>query len=118
MARESGEENMFYVRKVLEVSASHRVRLASNGACEDLHGHNWTITVHCRSENLGENGMVVDFDDIERIVRMGLDHRDLNESLGFNPTAENIARWVVERVPHCYRATVQETRDNEASYEL
>jgi 6-pyruvoyltetrahydropterin/6-carboxytetrahydropterin synthase len=62
--------------------------------------------------------MIVDFGEIKRIVHGALDHRNLNEVLEFNPTAENLARWVVERVPHCYRATVQETRDSEASYEL
>jgi 6-pyruvoyltetrahydropterin/6-carboxytetrahydropterin synthase len=62
--------------------------------------------------------MVVDFAYIKKIIHSNLDHKDLNEVLGFNPTTENIAKWVVDRVPHCYRATVQETRDNEASYEL
>jgi 6-pyruvoyltetrahydropterin/6-carboxytetrahydropterin synthase len=40
----------------------------------------------------------------------------LNEILDFNPTAENLARWIVETVPNCYRADVWESRDNKASY--
>ncbi|MDR2777378.1 MAG: 6-carboxytetrahydropterin synthase [Rickettsiales bacterium] len=109
---------MYYIKKTLEISASHRVTIGQDGECEDPHGHNWIIVVYCKSENLTENGMVVDFNDIKRIVRSKLDHKNLNEVLAFNPTAENIAKWVVDNVPHCYRATVQETRDNEASYEL
>ena len=34
-----------------------------------------------------------------------------------NPTAENIARWIVDTVPCCYKAEVWESRDNMACYE-
>lgn len=73
--------------------------------------------VYCRSMELDRNGMVIDFSEIKRLVKEPLDHRILNEALDFNPTAENLARWVVERVPHCYKATVQESEGNIATYE-
>lgn len=47
-----------------------------------------------------------------------LDHANLNDVLPFNPTAENIARWVCGEVPHCYRVEVQESEGNVAVYEL
>ena len=55
---------------------------------------------------------------IKRLIKEPLDHRILNEVLPFNPTAENLARWCVERVPYCYKATVQESKGNIATYEL
>ena len=44
------------------------------------------------------------------------DIRIINEVLDFNPTAENLAKWIVDTVPNCYRADVWESRDNKASY--
>ena len=44
------------------------------------------------------------------------DHANLNEVVPFNPTAENIARWICENVPNCYRVDVQESEGNTASY--
>jgi 6-pyruvoyltetrahydropterin/6-carboxytetrahydropterin synthase len=41
----------------------------------------------------------------------------LNDILPFNPTAENIAKWIVDEIETCYRAEVQESKDNIAIYE-
>ena len=107
---------MFYVKKHLEVSASHQVKMPG-GKCEAPHGHNWFITVYCKSEKLDEHGMVVDFCQIKSEIMSRLDHKNLNEVLNFNPTAENIAHWIAHLIPYCYRVDVQESRNNEAIYE-
>ena len=109
---------MYYVRKRLEISAAHRLELDYESKCTSFHGHNWIITVHCRARELNANGMVTDFTDIKRIVTERLDHRCLNDTLPFNPTAENIARWICENVENCYRVEVQESEGNTAVYEL
>lgn len=109
---------MYYITKRLEISAAHRLSLDYGSKCTCLHGHNWIITVHCRAEKLNANGMVTDFTHIKTAVTDRLDHACLNDVLPFNPTAENIARWVCEQVENCYRVDVQESEGNIASYEI
>ena len=109
---------MYYVKKTFEVAGAHRLELDYPSKCTQLHGHNWQITIHCRARELNEHGMVVDFADIKRRIADRLDHQVVNDILGSNPTAENLARWCCEQVPNCYRVDVQETQGNVATYEL
>ena len=109
---------MYYVRKRLEISAAHRLCLDYESKCTSLHGHNWILTVECRARELDANGMVTDFTLVKERINALLDHAVLNDVLPFNPTAENIARWVTEQVPNCYRCEVQESEGNTAIYEI
>lgn len=108
---------MYYVRKRIEISAAHRLSLSYESKCSLLHGHNWIITVECRSRELNKDGMVADFTDIKRKIMDLLDHKVINDVLPINPTAENIARWVVDTVENCWRCEVQESEGNVAIYE-
>lgn len=109
---------MFYIQKRFEISACHHLNLSYPSKCTNLHGHNWIITVYCKSETLDSNGMVIDFSLVKEIVHGKLDHKNLNEVLDFNPTAENIAHWIYTQVPKCYKVEVQESEGNVAIYEI
>lgn len=107
---------MYYVSKRLEIAGSHQLNLSYESQCSNIHGHNWIITVYCKAEHLNADGMVCDFKHIKDKIHGQLDHRHFNDVLPFNPTAENIARWVTEQFPECYKAVVQESEGNMAMY--
>ena len=60
---------MYYVKKGLAVSASHRLKLNYESKCENLHGHNWNINIYLKSEELDENWMVMDFTIIKKSMK-------------------------------------------------
>ena len=58
-----------------------------------------------------------DFSKIKELVNR-FDHALINDVMGdINPTAENMAKWLCDRIPHCVRVSVQETEGNVATYE-
>ena len=115
---------MYEVSKRMEIAGAHRLTLSYDSPCQNLHGHNWVVTVYCRSSDLDENGMIVDFAKVKKSIHGALDHKFVNDVLpdGMNPTAENMARWICNEVTqlcktgYCYKVTVQESEGNIASY--
>ena len=108
---------MYEVKKRIEVSAAHKLDLSYESKCTNLHGHNWIIDVYLRSETLNKDGMVMDFTEIKRRIQDRFDHKVLNDVIDFNPTAENLAKYICDELaPYCFRFYVHESMDNIASY--
>ena len=88
------------ITKRFTFEASHELPW-HKGKCHDPHGHSYKLEVSVRGsvqadeEINPESGMVLDFDRISEVVKpyiaTFLDHKNLNDTLLKNPTAENIA---------------------------
>jgi 6-pyruvoyltetrahydropterin/6-carboxytetrahydropterin synthase len=97
--------------------------VAEGHKCRRLHGHSYRLEIHVRGAVDPATGMVVDFADIESAFHplwRQLDHHYLNELEGLaNPTSENLAIWVWERLCGALpldRVVVRETRTSGAVY--
>lgn len=89
--------------KEFTFEAAHRLPAVPDGhKCGRLHGHSYTATVHISGDVHPELGWVTDFAEIKvtmEPVLEQLDHNYLNDVAGLdNPTAENVARWIWERL--------------------
>lgn len=90
---------VFEVYVQTHFSAAHYLR-GYQGDCARIHGHNWTIDVFVKCNELDEIGIGVDFKDIKQAVKgvlQRLDHFNLNELPAFkdvNPSSENIAKYL------------------------
>ena len=91
------------ISKTFAIEAAHRLpHVPEQHKCARLHGHSFQITLHVSGEVDPKLGWIVDFAELTRAfepLHAQLDHRYLNEVPGLeNPTSENLARYVLERV--------------------
>lgn len=105
---------VYSISKKIEISAAHALSLSYESKCSNLHGHNWQIEIFLVSRELNADDMVADFSHIKKTIKGKMDHANLNEIFDFNPTAENIGRWIVDLFPQCYKAIVVESFGNTA----
>jgi len=96
-------QRLFEVKIISNFAAAHYLK-GFRGKCENLHGHNWKVEVVLRGKSLEGNGILVDFGEVKAATREALeevDHKYLNELPFFsenNPSSENIARFLFERL--------------------
>jgi 6-pyruvoyltetrahydropterin/6-carboxytetrahydropterin synthase len=90
-----------------------------------MHGHSYRVELRLQGAVDPRTGFVADFFDVEAAfgpLLDALDHRCLNDVAGLeNPTAENIAIWIWDRIkpvlPALSEVRVYETADCWAEYD-
>jgi len=94
---------MYSIKVRAGFNSAHNLR-HYRGKCERLHGHNWNVEVTFSSATVNAQGMVLDFkiakEKLNAIISK-LDHHYLNDMPYFrkcNPSSENIARYIYEKM--------------------
>ena len=108
------------IMRRIKFCAGHRL-LHHGGKCEFFHGHNYTAEFYVTANTTDDVGRVIDFAELKRRFKGWIDehwdhgfllsHEDDNgiaaarqvqppryQLLPYNPTAENLARYLLEEV--------------------
>ncbi len=116
----------FEITTTRTFTASHQLRMY-DGQLEPLHEHLWRVCVTLAASQLDPIGVVMDFSELERLldeIMAPLSSRSLNTATAFagrNPSAENVALHIAERLALPSRVAlvsveVWETDSNSAIY--
>jgi 6-pyruvoyltetrahydropterin/6-carboxytetrahydropterin synthase len=111
--------------KSFHFEAAHDLPTFPDGhKCRRLHGHSFRFDVIVEGDVDPAKGYLIDYGDIKNVVEpvvKRLDHYYLNEIEGLsNPTSENLARWLWDRVkpllPMLSSIVVHETCTSSCEY--
>ncbi len=117
------------VMRQVRFCAGHRL-LNHEGKCANLHGHNYLVEFHVTGNDVDELGRVVDFSVINKLFKGWIDEnwdhgfilwdQDRNAidaieqviphrlyELPYNPTAENMARYLMQEIGPKLIATIK-----------
>ncbi|HRN34518.1 MAG TPA: 6-carboxytetrahydropterin synthase [Saprospiraceae bacterium] len=118
------------VAKTFKWEAAHRLP-RHEGKCKHIHGHSYKMTVEFEGEP-NANGMVIDFNDIKKIIQPHIDNIDHSTMIAegddelkevfdskswryfllpFDSTAENLCRFFLDKI-------ILENRDLLAQYKI
>jgi len=92
---------MFKVSATLTFAAAHSLR-GYEGACENLHGHNWVVKATLGTDVLDDVGIAYDFKNLKKDLNEIIDrfdHQFLNEIKPFdkiNATSENLSKFIFD----------------------
>ena len=80
------------------IDSAHRLE-GYKGACVRTHGHSWLLKIWVKGDDAQKDkvGILFDFKNINKIKDM-LDHQIINDVIDENPTAENISRFIFEKL--------------------
>ena len=120
---------MFEIGVNGQFSSAHYLK-GYKGKCEARHGHNWGVEVYVSGDELDEQGLLLDFTELKKVMNETLDeldHTELNELDMFadiNPSSENIARIIFHKIAEALdcprykvsRVVVYETPGSRATY--
>lgn len=114
------------IYKDFSFDAAHRLPAVPDGhPCRRLHGHTYALRVYLKGEPDAQQGWIMDFGELKRIVGGMLrlvDHTYLNEVPGLeNPTSELLILWMwrqlKQELPLLARLELKETPTTGAIYE-
>ena len=132
---------MFTIRKEMKFEMAHRLVSSFHKPCQRWHGHSYVLELFFRSEELNDDGMVIDFAEVKAKIGDYVDSWDhimvINKEdphldkmletipdgikiVNYNPTAELMAKdmfeYIKDQIPQLYKVRLHETVTGYAEY--
>lgn len=79
--------------------------------------NNFVITIYCKNKLLNDDCIVENIDVTQKTLIEILSEKDLTKVLPFNPTLENIAKWIYDKIITAYKVKVEQIDNYIAIYE-
>jgi len=77
-----------------------------SGKCERMHGHTFRIEAYFNVKELDTSGIGIDFTEIKAYLKeLVPDHQVLNEVFDFSPSAENLSRYLYNKIKEKYNVS-------------
>lgn len=103
---------MHYITRLFTFSAAHRIE--GHPKCGRLHGHNYEVDVFIGSDTL-RDGMVLDFAELDRIVKPIIDSLDHRYICSDFDTSDHI-RWACDESEYIQLPIKQTTAEQLAKW--
>ena len=90
---------MFVISVEITFNAEHQLRF-TDGSIEPTHNHNWSVTAAVSRDRTGEDGMVLDFEQLKKMLLQTVadfEGKKLEDFAFFkknNASAENVAEYI------------------------
>jgi len=135
--------NRFVIRKQFKFEGAHQLFTSFSECCnQQIHGHSYVVDVFFMSNKLNKDGMVIDFGEIKSKINKYMNswdhaivmprmfpkeyidmlkkHNKKIMIVDYNPTAENMAKYMYEyisdKIPETLKVRVSETATGFAEY--
>lgn len=121
---------MFEINAAVYFDGAHFLR-DYQGKCANIHGHTWRVEVTVTGKQLNEQGLLLDFNIVKKIMKDvtdPFDHKLINDIEPFNklnPSSENLAKHFFYEIKkklatfaeiNVQKVLVSESRDTSAVY--
>ncbi|MDK8169994.1 6-carboxytetrahydropterin synthase QueD [Staphylococcus warneri] len=112
----------FELNKDFNFSAAHYIPSEDAGKCMRTHGHTYFVNITIAGDELDQNGFLVNFSDLKKLIHEQFDHYLLNDLVQFkgkSPSTEIVAQTIYQMVqsylkdqknqPKCVQVYLRET---------
>lgn len=101
------EVKMYYSQKTFKLTIASKVVNKEIGIEYEKYWYPIEVTVYCKSKKLTSDGWIIDYNDVALMLNESIDKQFMNDRFDFNPTFENLAKWICNEIVPCYKIKIE-----------